>query len=235
MRRKVDELRRDAAWRQAPDADEEPLHALPDAPIQRRGPFSVSAGLHLLVLFLLLVTSWISGPPPTVKPDLSIVFQEPAAPHPAPAAPLPPPPRAQSPPVRPRAPEAAPPREAKRPPITPPAVPKELPPPTPLPPPKRMGEQVPVPHYPVPGTVPPAGKVREPAPPEQPRQQAAGTPEGDREKDPARAAPAPRERRSRGPIPDRIPPFRGHDGTIEVRSSAAAEEGRHGREAAGRV
>jgi len=156
---------------------------LPEEPRRKRGPYSVSIVAHVLIIALVIArTTWMAAhleASSAPDPGIFIALQEPL-PEPAPTKPPIAPPTAS----KPSRSEPAPREEAPRPqaqPLTPPAVPKELPPETPLPPPTRMGELVPVPHYPVPGTVPPeeqktgkAGAPGEKTPPPEP----VGKPDG---------------------------------------------------------
>jgi TonB family protein len=173
-------------------ADEVPVHPLPDAPRERRGPIGFSTIFHVLVILALILESRRPHEArPEVKPDVTIEFKEPVlATKPEEKVAMPPqpkaaPPKAQERPLAPPAPEVKPPVAAK--PITPPPVPKEIPPPEPLPKPTRMGELVPVPHIPVPGTVPPEeGKSGRPGPPqpEKTEPEKSGDEKGTNETDP---------------------------------------------------
>jgi outer membrane biosynthesis protein TonB len=164
----------------APPDYPDPL--LPELPREKRGPYSVSIVAHALIIAVVIArTSWLAAhleASPAPDPGLMVALQQP---QPEPQPPKPP---IQAPPKSPR---PAPEPEAQRPQpqaqeLTPPLAPKQLPPQTPLPEPTRMGEQVPVPHYPVPGTVPPeeqktgkAGAPGEKAPPPEPIGSANGT------------------------------------------------------------
>lgn len=133
-----------------PDA---PVHALPETHGPRKGPFGVSTALHILVLALLIYSSLSVRQESPAPSPLTFSFQEP---EPSPKRPpLAPVPKAPSSPrsAKPEPKKPAPPPEREL--VMPPSPPKLPPPATPLPPPKRMGEMVPVPHYPVPGSVPP--------------------------------------------------------------------------------
>lgn len=156
---------------------------LPELPREKRGPFSVSIAAHALVIALVIArTSWMAAhleaSPAPVDPGVFVALQVPQ-PEPEPAKPP-----IQA-PVHPKEARSAPEPEPQRqeaPPLTPPPVPKQLPPQAPLPEPTRMGEIVPVPHYPVPGTVPPeeqktgkAGAPGEKAPPPEPIGSPSGT------------------------------------------------------------
>ena len=129
-----------------------PVHPLPELPRERTGPFGVSIVAHALILALVILrTSWMathSPPAPQPDPVLTVALQ---MPQPEPATAKPP----IAPPVVPKTRPAPQPPEQESRPLQPPLAPKVLPPQASLPPPTRMGDPVPVPHYPVPGTVPP--------------------------------------------------------------------------------
>ena len=183
MRRKVDELRRRAAGEAAGGAEDDlVIHTLPEGPSPRKGPVGGSTALHLLVIFLIVLGSLRNQSPPEPPQGLNLVFEQPVTTQDEPIPPIVPPkpaPRAE------RRPAPAEPKPAERKPIAPPVVPKEIPPPVPLPPPTRMGEQVPIPHLPVPGKVPPEeGKSGKPGPPaEEKPLEKPGTPDGTNDSD----------------------------------------------------
>jgi hypothetical protein len=183
MRRKVDELRRRAAGEAADGADEDlAIHPLPEGPSPRKGPVGVSTAIHLLVIFLIILESLRSEKPPEPPQGLNLVFEQPDT---TPDEPIPPLIKPRQQPRREARPAPAEPKPAARNPVTPPAVPKEIPPPTPVPPPTRMGELVPIPHLPVPGKVPPEeGKSGKPGPPAQEKPlEKPGTPDGTNDRD----------------------------------------------------